>query len=155
MRPTEPGGVSRRSMIGGGAAIGLLSLTGCGNGGGQGGGGKGAGTPSEDKSPTGSGGAPTDGLVPLEDVPVGEAVSAETADGKPIIVTQPTAGEVAAFSAICTHRGCTVAPEGGILKCPCHGSTFDATTGENTGGPAPEPLPEVTVTVVDGMVREA
>jgi Rieske Fe-S protein len=61
---------------------------------------------------------------------------------------------VVAFSAVCTHMGCTVAPQGGILKCPCHGSTYDLATGDNTGGPAPRPLAKVSVTVQGGRVIE-
>jgi cytochrome b6-f complex iron-sulfur subunit len=58
-----------------------------------------------------------------------------------------------AFTAICTHMGCTVAPAGGLhLKCPCHGSTYDAATGKNTGGPAPKPLAEIPVTVQGGSI---
>jgi Rieske Fe-S protein len=81
-------------------------------------------------------------------------VSATGEDGKPLIVAQPAKGTVVAFSAICTHRGCTVAPQDDALVCPCHGSTYDLATGENTGGPAPSPLPEVNVTVTDGVVTQ-
>jgi len=75
-------------------------------------------------------------LVSLASVPVGQAVSA-TLDGKPIIVAQPTAGQAVAFSAICTHMGCTVAPNGGELDCPCHGSRYYALTGQVIQGPTP------------------
>ncbi len=96
-------------------------------------------------SGSGSGGGV---LATLSDVKVGTAISAKTADGKPIIVAQPSAGKVVAFTAICTHMGCTVAPATGLqLKCPCHGSTYDAATGKNTGGPAPAPLVAVPVKV--------
>jgi cytochrome b6-f complex iron-sulfur subunit len=84
-----------------------------------------------------SGGAP---LASLADVPVGGAVSAKTSDGKPLIIAQPTKGTVVAFSAICTHMGCTVAPAGKQLDCPCHGSVYEAATGKNVSGPAPRPL---------------
>jgi Rieske Fe-S protein len=85
-------------------------------------------------------------LAKLSDVAVGSAISAKSADGKPIIIAQPAAGTVVAFTAICTHMGCTVAPATGLqLKCPCHGSTYDAATGTNTGGPAPKPLAAVPV----------
>lgn len=107
-------------------------------------------TPDEGAGAGGSTGGQA--LADLADVPVGGAVSATDKDGKPVIVAQPEAGQVVAFSAICTHKGCTVAPEDGILKCPCHGSTFDPATGENTGGPAPEPLPEIAVSVKGGSV---
>ena len=94
-------------------------------------------------------------LAKVSDVPVGGAISAQDSSGKPIIVAQPTAGDVVAFSAICTHKGCTVAPQGKILQCPCHGSTYDLATGDNTGGPAPSPLAKVAVEVKQGEVVEA
>jgi Rieske Fe-S protein len=62
------------------------------------------------------------------------------------------AGQIVAFTAICTHQGCTVNPEGAKLECPCHGSTYDAFTGQNTGGPAPTPLAAIPVTVSGGAV---
>jgi len=87
-------------------------------------------------------------LAKLSDVPVGGAFAAKDAAGKPIIIAQPTAGKVVAFTAICTHMGCTVAPATGTaLACPCHGSTYDGTTGANTGGPAKRPLTAVPVAI--------
>jgi Rieske Fe-S protein len=71
-----------------------------------------------------------------------------------VIVAQPTEGSVVAFSAVCTHKGCTVAPDGDLLRCPCHGSTYDLLTGDNTGGPAPRPLAEIAVTVSGGVVTQ-
>ena len=40
-----------------------------------------------------------------------------------------------------------VAPAGGQLDCPCHGSVFNATTGAVVNGPASRPLPAVKVTL--------
>jgi cytochrome b6-f complex iron-sulfur subunit len=91
-------------------------------------------------------------LVELSAVPVGGAVSAKSADGKPIIVAQPTAGQAVAFSAKCTHMGCTVAPSGAQLKCPCHGSQFSALTGKVEKGPAKAPLASFPVKVEGGSV---
>lgn len=93
-------------------------------------------------------------LARVADIPVGGAISATTAGGDPIIVSQPTDGEVVAFSAICTHKRCTVAPDATQIVCPCHDSTYDLATGDNTGGPAPSPLAKVDVTVQDGEVVE-
>lgn len=111
----------------------------------------GSGSPSEAESPAGSG----ESLASVADVPVGGAVSAEDSNGKPVIVSQPAKGDLVAFSAICTHMGCTVAPQGDQLVCPCHGSTYDLATGDNTGGPAPKPLAKIPVKVQGGEVVEA
>jgi Rieske Fe-S protein len=91
-------------------------------------------------------------LAKLSAIPVGGAIAAKATDGTPIVVTQPEAGKVKAFSAICTHMGCTVRPAGKKLICACHNSTFNPATGEVTGGPAPSPLPVVTVKVDGGNV---
>jgi Rieske Fe-S protein len=74
-------------------------------------------------------------------VPVGEAVVVD-ALGTRLVVAQPTAGEVVAFSASCTHAGTPVEARGGLeLVCPNHGSRFDAADGSATQGPATDPLP--------------
>ena len=167
-QPQSPQQLTRRTALvwAAGVGIGVPVLNACG-GGDAGGGNTGYGAPGAAGSPSGaatsataSGEAQAGGtaggreLARLSDVPVGGAVAAEDAAGEPLIVARPQEDEVVAFSAICTHRGCTVAPADGILRCPCHGSTFDPSTGENIGGPAPEPLAEVAVSVVDGAVVE-
>jgi Rieske Fe-S protein len=86
---------------------------------------------------------------------------AELSDGggvvtQGVVITRDASGDVHAFSATCTHQGCTVAaPSGsGTLDCPCHGSRFDADTGEVIQGPAVRPLPAVAVSVQgDRVVR--
>ena len=103
-------------------------------------------------SPSDSGAAGGASLVALASVPVGGSVSAKGTDGKPILVAQPTAGTVVAFSAICTHMGCTVKPAGKEFHCPCHGSVYDAMTGAVKHGPAPSPLASVQVHVANGQV---
>jgi Rieske Fe-S protein len=79
-------------------------------------------------------------------VPVGGSVVVSGRSGK-VAVAQPTAGKVVAFSAICTHQGCTVGAAGRQLECPCHGSVFDAFTGTVVKGPARAPLSKVAVSV--------
>ncbi|QEO15792.1 Rieske (2Fe-2S) protein [Agromyces intestinalis] len=101
---------------------------------------------------TGGGGAEAPGtdvaagseVAALADVPVGESISV-TIDGADALLAQPSAGVVAAFSAICTHQQCKVAPAGAELHCPCHGSRFDAATGEVLNGPALQPLTPIAV----------
>jgi Rieske Fe-S protein len=92
---------------------------------------------------------PTPGapLAKLSDVPVGGVYAAAAPDGKPIIIAQPTAGQVVAFDAACTHAGCKVVANDKTLTCPCHNSTFDGLTGKNLTGPASTPLPAVAVKV--------
>lgn len=99
----------------------------------------------------GGGGA----LTTVADVPVGGAVLVTSASGVKVLVAQPTDGEIVGYSAICTHQGCTVAPDGAELMCPCHGSVFDLATGEALQGPATEPLAPFGVRVEGGDVLEA
>ena len=94
-------------------------------------------------------------LVELEDIDVGASRGVRTADGAEVIVTRLTEAEVMAFSAVCTHQGCTVVAEAGRLACPCHGSVFDPATASVREGPAPEPLAQVAVRVEDGVVVTA
>lgn len=83
--------------------------------------------------------------VAASDVPVGGGLVVGDLDA---VITQPTAGVFHAFSATCTHGGCRVTTvEDGLIHCPCHGSTFDDTTGEVRQGPATRALPVKQVTV--------
>ena len=144
--PHEDRSLPRRPVLAvGGVAAASALLTACGGGGTTS---AGSGSSSSSSSSSGSG-DPAGGaaLVALSQVPVGGAVSAKSADGKPVIVAQPTAGKVVAFSAKCTHMGCTVAPQGAKLQCPCHGSQFNALTGKVEHGPAQAPLADFPVKV--------
>jgi Rieske Fe-S protein len=85
-------------------------------------------------------------IAALADVPVGGSIDAEI-NGEPALIAQPTAGQVVAFSAICTHQQCVVAAAGNEFHCPCHGSMFDAATGDVLQGPALEPLSAISVAV--------
>ncbi|HEY5482620.1 MAG TPA: Rieske (2Fe-2S) protein [Propionibacteriaceae bacterium] len=107
--------------------------------------------PGGSASPGGSG-AGAGSLAKVDAIPVGGAILVTDSGGKPIILAQPTAGTVVGMSAICTHLGCTVAPAGAQLVCPCHGSVYKAADGSNVSGPAPSPLPAVAVHVQNGEV---
>jgi len=89
-------------------------------------------------------------LADISAIPVGGGL---IVDNPPVVLVRGSAGDVHAFSAVCTHQGCTVdRVSGGRILCPCHGSSFDATTGAVTGGPAPRPLPVIHVVVQNGTV---
>ncbi|NYE46607.1 nitrite reductase/ring-hydroxylating ferredoxin subunit [Spinactinospora alkalitolerans] len=76
-------------------------------------------------------------IARTDDVPVGGGTV--VIDAK-LVVTQPQKGEFKAFSAVCTHAGCTVQEVEDNIHCLCHGSEFDIGTGDAVGGPAGEPL---------------
>lgn len=109
-------------------------------------------TPAPGSAPSGTGGSATDALVATGDVPEGGGV---VLDDEEVVVTQPAAGDFAAFSAICTHQGCTVGDvDGGTINCPCHGSQFSIEDGSVVTGPAAAPLPAVDIKVEgDSVVR--
>lgn len=92
-------------------------------------------------------------LISLDALEEGTSTLVTSENGTEVVVSRISSSEVRVFSAICTHQGCTVVADTAPLMCPCHGSTFDAETGENLSGPAPKPLPEIAVEVVDGVVR--
>jgi Rieske Fe-S protein len=145
---TQNAGLTRRTVLGGAAAVtGAVVLAGCTAG-------------ADDTGGTDTGGSTTGadateapqatdvaggGLVPTADVPEGGGVIVTEAK---VVVTQPTAGEYKAFSSTCTHQGCQVSQvtEEAIV-CACHNSRFSLTDGAVLGGPATAPLPEVPISV--------
>lgn len=80
------------------------------------------------------------------------ATYTDPTDGQPDIVIRQADGSVTAFSAVCTHAGCTVGYQGGVIACPCHGATFDPQTGDVTGGPASASLAQKTVVEQGGQL---
>lgn len=107
--------------------------------------------PSE-PAPAPSAAAPSaDGDMPaVTDIPVGSGIILEN---EAIVLTQPTAGDVKAFTAICTHQGCLVSEVvNNEIICPCHGSRFSATDGSVITGPAQTPLASAGITVEGGNV---
>lgn len=87
------------------------------------------------------------------DIPVG---GGKVFTDRKVVVTQPAKGDFKAFSAVCTHMGCTVNKVAdGTIDCPCHASRFRIADGSVAGGPAPEPLPEKQITVDGDSIRLA
>ncbi len=67
---------------------------------------------------------------------------------RPGILIRTSAGELRAFSAVCTHLNCTVQYRGdlGQIWCACHNGHFDL-NGKNVEGPPPRPLDAFVVNV--------
>ena len=144
--------LDRRSVLRG-ACLGCagLALAACGS---SSGGASAASSPAAGSSPAGDAGSPAAAkpLAVLADMKIDSSVAAKTSDGRNLLMTRTSESTVVAFSAVCTHQGCTVEPDGAKLACPCHGSMYDAATGKVIGGPAPAPLHAVGVTVQNGDV---
>jgi Rieske Fe-S protein len=98
--------------------------------------------------PAGGGGA---ALARAADIPVG---GGKVLPDQRVVITQPEAGTIKCFSAVCTHQGCTVTEvKDGTINCPCHGSRFKVADGSVVNGPAAQPLAPVAVRVDAGEVR--
>ena len=159
--------ISRRRFIRLGTALGVGAasasvLAACG-------GGSGSGSSGGDSGNGGSGGGGSNGgggskkaeaqggkaIAQTSEVAPGSAVKFEES-GNPAVLVHLDSGDFVAYSAVCTHQGCTVAYQNGQLACPCHGSVFDPSNGaEVVAGPAPRPLPEVPVEIRGGEVFRA
>jgi len=95
-------------------------------------------------------------IGPASAVPVGQAGQfTDPATGSPAYLVHPSDSTFVAFSAVCTHAGCTVQydPSSVRFVCPCHGGTYDARSGQVLSGPPPSALAPIAVHVVDGQVR--
>lgn len=89
-------------------------------------------------------------LAKTSDIPVG---GGKVIKDKKIVVTQPEEGDFKAFSAVCTHSGCTVSEvTDGTINCACHGSKYRVADASVAGGPAPRPLPPQNITVTGDAI---
>jgi Rieske Fe-S protein len=136
---------TRRVALAGAGFAGLAAtLAACGGSGGSSSGGT---------SGSGQAGGGSAALASTSEIPVGggKVFSAEK-----VVVTQPTAGEFKAFSAVCTHMQCLVDQvASGTIDCPCHGSEFSVKNGSVVSGPAPSPLPAQAIKVAGGKITLA
>ena len=147
-------GASVLAACGGGGSGGDGSDDGGGPGGGGGyggnaGGGGGSNESSGKKTGSSKGAQASGGqaIARTSEVAPGSALKFKNS-GQPAVLVHLQSGDFVAYSAVCTHQGCTVAYENGQLVCPCHGSIFDAENGaEVVNGPAQLPLPEIPVKV--------
>lgn len=97
-------------------------------------------------------------IIKLANLKVGGTYNfTHSSQGVPAVLFRTKTG-VFAYSAICTHQGCTVAYNASskLLKCPCHGAEFDPAQGAKAvAGPANTPLAKVKVAVSGAWVVEA
>jgi thiosulfate dehydrogenase [quinone] large subunit len=92
-------------------------------------------------------------LGPGTRLPSGQAATyADPTDGSPDILIRQSDGSLKAFSAVCTHAGCTVGYEGGTIYCPCHGGEYNGETGEVIAGPPPTGLAPKQVVEAGGQI---
>jgi Rieske Fe-S protein len=136
------GRTSRRTVLLGVGGVGTVAaIAACGStsssGGGSGNGGAGSNTASKDLGATSA-------------IPVG---GGKIFADQLVVVTQPTAGAFKAFTAVCTHMGCTVNQvSNGLIMCPCHGSEYSISDGSVKQGPAPTPLPAKQISVANDQI---
>ena len=161
---------SRRTLLACVGATCAAALAGCARGS-SGNGGMAASQPAQATSATGPPwasraaagldqailGQPASGQPPslalTSDVPVG---GGKILADKKIVITQPRAGSFEAFTAVCTHQGCTVSSvSGGTVNCPCHGSKFSIANGSVVTGPAPSALAPVSIKVQGTSIVQA
>jgi nitrite reductase/ring-hydroxylating ferredoxin subunit len=137
-------GSTRRGLL---AGVGLAGLAGALAACGESDGGVATGAPSGGATDGGGGAA----LARTSDIPVG---GGKVFDDQKVVVTQPVEGTFKAFSATCTHRGCTVASvSGGTINCPCHGSKYSINDASVTAGPAPRALSAKQIVVEGGEIK--
>ncbi|HCB07628.1 MAG TPA: Rieske (2Fe-2S) protein [Nocardioides sp.] len=134
--------VSRRIVFQGLGFLGVaVALAGCGS--------------SSDATDGDASGLPSAGtaLATTDEVPVGGGIVLSDAG---IVLTQPSAGEFKAFTAVCTHQGAALDAVGSDgIECPLHGSRFSIEDGSVTQGPATDRLADVAISVDGDQISVA
>lgn len=146
------GKISREKFIRLSGALGVgaatASVAAC--GGGSSGSGGGSGNQNAGGGGNSEGGS--DAIARTSEVSPGSALEFQDG-GEDAVLVHLDNGDFVAYSAVCTHAGCSVAYKDGELACPCHGSVFDPANGaEVVTGPAQEPLRGIPVSVEGGSV---
>jgi len=91
-------------------------------------------------------------VIPESELPAGGVKFFEFA-GAAAVLVRKRGGEIAAFSAVCTHLGCIVQweKEKQSFLCPCHAGYYNA-DGVVLSGPPPKPLAKLPFTVANGNI---
>jgi Rieske Fe-S protein len=161
MTQSQEAGSSRRTVLACAGAACAAMLTGCATYNSNSGGvnaPQGAQSTESSSAPAASGGSAAGGNAPAalastSQVPVGGGT---ILTDKKIVITQPTSGTFHAFTAVCTHAGCTVGSvSNGTINCPCHGSRFNVNNGAVVNGPAASPLAPVNIKVQGTSILQA
>ena len=93
-------------------------------------------------------------FVPARSVPGAGAPGVLVRVGKSaqvVTLAQEPDGSLISHSALCTHQGCEIRPEGTMWRCPCHGAGFGR-HGEVIRGPAKQDLRPYVAKRIDGGV---
>ena len=88
-------------------------------------------------------------IAKVSEIAIGTSINIVDNVGAPAIIFRTKSG-VYAYSAVCTHQGCTVEfdKNSSHLICPCHGAEFDpANSAKVLAGPTNTPLPKVKISV--------
>jgi Rieske Fe-S protein len=145
---TRPTRSTRRGVLAGVGLVGLAGAVSACSSGGSSSSSAATGAGAAPSSASGNGGsaaAQGSALATTSEIPVG---SGKIFTSEKVVVTQPSSGDIKAFSAVCTHMGCLVSTvSNGTIDCPCHGSQYSISTGAVVSGPAPSPLPAAPIKV--------
>jgi thiosulfate dehydrogenase [quinone] large subunit len=95
-------------------------------------------------------------LIEDASLAVGKTHNFTSKSGSPAVLFKSKTG-VYAYSAVCTHEGCTVQYNSASknLQCACHGAVFDpGKDGTVVTGPTNKPLPKIKVAVEGAWIVE-
>jgi len=101
-------------------------------------------------------GATPQNIIENTSLAIGETFSFTSKSGAPAVLFKSKTG-VYAYSAVCTHEGCTVQYNSAArnLQCACHGAVFDPESdGSALSGPTNKPLPKIKVAVEGAWIVE-
>ena len=90
-------------------------------------------------------------------IKVGQTLTFVSKAGTPAVLFRTKSG-VFAYSAVCTHQGCTVAFNSASkkLQCGCHGAVFDPfNDAKVVTGPTNQPLPKISVATEGAWIVES